>query len=997
MAEASVAHIWPEWQIEEQLGKGSYGTVFRAVRKDSNLTTYSAIKIISIPQDPSELDTLRSEGLTADESQTYLQGIVDNFVNEIQLMQSFKGTQNSVSIEDYKVTKKIGTIGWKIYIRMELLTPLPKYCASRPMTEQEVIRLGCDICTALELCARRNIIHRDIKPDNIFLNDFGSFKLGDFGIARTLSGMTSGMSQKGTPFYMAPEVFVTNKYDARVDICSLGLVMYKLLNRDLLPFIRDKKQLLNPNERDIALERRRTGETMPPPCDASPAMAHIILKACAYDPNDRFANASELKAALMSAANGTYRISGTNPNHSSSVRRVPDPGATSSVRQAGVQTPETPPRGGSFTPKKKSKAPGILAACLVTALLAGGAWLAYPRVMDILSGGTEENSVTGTADPAEETHDTAVYSSFDEERIDAILADAEALADADDLTGAVTAVQTGLVTYPKSAELQEKLEEYTNLLTVQAKNQILAEAASFADSGNYPAALAVLENAQTESPEEEDYRTAHAQYLLDYEADTLRQAEELSAAGNYEEAIGLLSVTLQILPDSTALNAGLEDCMQKQNDKLRSEALLAADAQAQANDYLGALVTLNQAIQTLGEDEELSAAVTAYEEAYAQSVALQNTPAAAEPSAAVTLTAAETSNPNQNAVQPSAGEDVDVVSGTSFDGACEVSLENINHTSFQTENSVGWYKITTSANFSSYRFELRNNSVDSSVYITVYDQYQQELGSAGAGISKSAYVDLTLEANTTYWIKFSRYYQNRLGNYQFTVSEKICDAGTGWNSAFTVGQNTKYTKELDTAHINDWFTFTTGTSYSVCRLEAMNNSIDSSTYFTVYDEYETELGSVGVSRGKTEYLDLALAPQKQYYLRISRYYQDRLGNYQFTLHEKVCDAGLTQESAFPLTVGQTQYGTLDTTYNDWYVCTVPETADYTITFTNNNIDSTTYLTIYDMLGTELYNIGTGMSKTNSFTQTVEKGTVLYMRISRYYKDRLGNYTLTLSN
>lgn len=231
-------------------------------------------------------------------------------------MQSFKGTQNVVSIEDYKVMKKVNDIGWKIYIRMELLTSLPKYTCDKKMTEQDVIQLGCDICSALEMCSQRNIIHRDIKPDNIFINDFGSFKLGDFGIARTLSRMTSGMSQKGTPFYMAPEVFTTNKYDARVDICSLGLVMYKMLNNDMLPFITDKKQLLNPNERDMALERRRSGEPLPKPCEASPAMAHLILKACAHNPDDRFANASELKSALMSVSNGTYKI--TNPGRTSS-------------------------------------------------------------------------------------------------------------------------------------------------------------------------------------------------------------------------------------------------------------------------------------------------------------------------------------------------------------------------------------------------------------------------------------------------------------------------------------------------------------------------------------------------------------------------------------------------------------------------------------------------------------------------------------------------------
>lgn len=997
MTEISVAHVWPEWQLEEKpLGKGSYGTVYKAVRKDNNLTSYSAIKIISIPQDPSEIDTLRSEGLDMNESETYLQGIVDNFVNEIQLMQSFKGTQNIVSIEDYKVIKKVNGIGWKIYIRMELLTSLPVFICDKKLSEQDVIKLGCDICSALEMCAQRNIIHRDIKPDNIFMNDFGSFKLGDFGIARTLSGMTSGMSQKGTPFYMAPEVFVTNKYDARVDICSLGLVMYKFLNKDLLPFFEDKKQLMNPDDRDMALERRRTGEPIPPPCEASPAMAHLILKACAHNPDDRFANASELKAALICVSNGTYSITENDLNRTSSIRpAVSDPDATSSVRRTVQSDVNKNTSGNSFnnSGKKKSKTPKIIAACLITALLAGGGFMAYPHVMNMVSGNAD-NSIS---EPAEENQDTVEYSSFDDEQIASIINEADSLADEDDIEGAINKIQTGLVIYPKSAELREKMEEYSDRFAEQVKRQTLEKAAELADSGDYLAAMTVIETAQKDSPGDEEYENAHEQYVLAYETDTLRQAEELSSAEKYEEALGLINVSLQVLPDSVALNTSRENYIQKQNGKLKQDALLTAEAQAQSNDYLGALVTLNQTIQLIGEDEELSSAVKSYEDTYAQSIVLQNTPVLPQTPPSVTAPAADIINPNQNAVQPVAGKDVDVVSGSSFDNAVEISLEDINHCSFTTEKSEGWYKITTTSNYSAYRFDCRNNSVDTSVYISVYDEYKQELGSSYAGKGKAFYVDLVLKENTAYWIKFHRYNQNQLGNYQFTVSEKVCDAGTGWDSAFAVAQDVKYTKEMDTAYINEWFTFRTGENYSVYRLEAKNNSINTTTYFTIYDEYETELGSVGVGKGKTGYLDLVMENQKQYYLKISRYSQDQLGNYQFTLHEKVCDAGLNQENAFPLSINQTQYGTLDTTFNDWYVYTIPETGEYTITFTNNSLGTTAYLTIYDILGTELYNKGVSVSKAHSFTQTVEKGTALYMKISRYDKNCLGNYTLSLSN
>lgn len=237
--------IWPEWQVEgKPLGKGSYGVVYKAVRRDHNVESYAAIKVISIPSDSSEVDSLRSEGLDMDATRTYLQNIVGDFVSEIQLMESLKGVQNIVSVEDYKVVEKVDEVGWDIYIRMELLTPLNTYTCDKNLTENDVIKLGSDICTALEICSKRNIIHRDIKPENIFINDFGDFKLGDFGIARKLENMTGGLSQKGTFNYMAPEVANSSDYDARVDTYSLGIVLYRLLNNNKLPFLDTEKQLL---------------------------------------------------------------------------------------------------------------------------------------------------------------------------------------------------------------------------------------------------------------------------------------------------------------------------------------------------------------------------------------------------------------------------------------------------------------------------------------------------------------------------------------------------------------------------------------------------------------------------------------------------------------------------------------------------------------------------------------------------------------------------------
>ena len=244
--------VWPQWQIGEMLGEGSFGKVYKAVREEHGLTTYSAIKAISIPQSDAELNSLRSEGWSEGATKTYLQGIVDDFVNEIKMMESMKGTQNVVSVEDYQVLEKEDKIGWDIFIRMEFLTSLVGHTSDKKLTEEDVIKVGLDLLSALELCSQKSVIHRDIKPENIFISSFGHYKLGDFGIARELEKTAGSMSQKGTYNYIAPEVASGRHYDATVDTYSLGIVLYKLLNYNRLPFIDHTAQMIQHQDRKNA-------------------------------------------------------------------------------------------------------------------------------------------------------------------------------------------------------------------------------------------------------------------------------------------------------------------------------------------------------------------------------------------------------------------------------------------------------------------------------------------------------------------------------------------------------------------------------------------------------------------------------------------------------------------------------------------------------------------------------------------------------------------------
>ena len=292
--------MWPEWKIIEKIGEGSFGKVYKAQRTEQGKTFYSAIKVITIPSSQGELSSIRSE--TPDEKavKEYFYSLVKDCIQEVSTMEYFRGNSHVVAVEDYKVVEYLDDIGWDIYIRMEYLTSFLDYCAGKALTEEEVIHLGIDLCKALEYCQKQNIIHRDIKPENIFVSRFGEFKLGDFGIARELDRSASGLSKKGTFSYMAQEMYKGEVYDNRVDIYSLGIVLYKLRNHNRIPFINQEKQLITYRDKENALTRRMSGEELPYPVDAGEGLAQVILKACAYDREERYRTAEEFREALES-------------------------------------------------------------------------------------------------------------------------------------------------------------------------------------------------------------------------------------------------------------------------------------------------------------------------------------------------------------------------------------------------------------------------------------------------------------------------------------------------------------------------------------------------------------------------------------------------------------------------------------------------------------------------------------------------------------------------
>lgn len=629
MAKELLKTIWPEWTLGERIGAGSYGEVYEAIRSDYNVEGHAAIKIISIPNSEAEVDSLRADGMDLEASKTYLQNVVTDFVNEIQLMVSLEGSPNIVDVKDYRVVEKTEGIGWYIFIRMELLTSFGEYISDKKLSEADVIKLGCDICTALEICEKQNIIHRDIKPGNILVHKNGTFKLGDFGIARKLVNVSGGLSQKGTRNYMAPEVATSTKYDKRVDIYSLGLVLYRLLNEDRMPFL-ESKQLRSPLELERAIERRIQGEAIPIPIKASPEMADLILRACAFDPDKRFSSATEMKQALMDVANGTYQIinpelatekqteSGQNIEDeyekTTAVRKAPEAKKPSvDTESASVNTFGTSGK----KPKKKRSKKFFLFILLVLV----GVW-GVPKLTDKLQDDdttvTEEQKDTdGVTNEKEEVRETEDYSRKDDKKIAAIIEEAEALEESGELEQAAEKIAEGLVTYPKSANLQSKADE----LNEQIKEKELAEAKSFADSGDYVAAMNLIKNAQDTYGNDVDYQNAYDIYENEHINVIINEAEVLATEEDYEGALTKIQTGLVTYPNSVDFKNKADEYTKALNTQNKEKTLAEAAALADIGDYTSAMSVIEVAQKKYGSDKEYEEAYSSYQATFALTTA----------------------------------------------------------------------------------------------------------------------------------------------------------------------------------------------------------------------------------------------------------------------------------------------------------------------------------------------------------------------------------------
>ena len=213
------------------------------------------------------------------------------FDREIQLLQKLDHP-NIVPIIDY------GEHEDTPYIVMPFFeATLQDRLKSSPMTALEGAKLSEQISTALEHAHKHGVVHRDVKPSNILLDDNGEAYLSDFGFAHWHESKESltGSALIGTPAYMSPEQCMGGEIDARSDQYSFGVVMYQIAT-GRLPF---------EGETPLAVAMKQINEELPPPKTVNPRLPDgvelVLVKALMKDPDRRFKSVAQFDESFQSA------------------------------------------------------------------------------------------------------------------------------------------------------------------------------------------------------------------------------------------------------------------------------------------------------------------------------------------------------------------------------------------------------------------------------------------------------------------------------------------------------------------------------------------------------------------------------------------------------------------------------------------------------------------------------------------------------------------------
>jgi serine/threonine protein kinase len=359
-----------EYEILDELGRGGMAIVFKA--KEKQLDREVAIKVLPF-------------------SLAFDKEFVERFQRE---------ARTSAKLEHPNIIPiyRVGKSGRIIYFVMKFLRgkPLSNVLAARgSLPPAEIKKILADVARALAYAHKKEIVHRDIKPDNIMFDEHGHAVVTDFGIAKAASGgkLTGTGMSIGTPHYMSPEQAKAQPLDGRSDIYSLGVVAYQCLTGSV-PY---------DGEDSFSIGYKHIMEEIPTPPLENPEkrqLFEIVRKMMAKTPAQRFQNAEELVSVLEGGRSVSFTTDATMAMPSMAGARLSSAPTTPLPRATGTRPPVgegVPPTLADEQPRRSVLSGLLLWLIIVGAVFGGGGFYAYKQGLIFAKGNSGTDS-TAAAD-----------------------------------------------------------------------------------------------------------------------------------------------------------------------------------------------------------------------------------------------------------------------------------------------------------------------------------------------------------------------------------------------------------------------------------------------------------------------------------------------------------------------------------------------------------------------------------------------------------------------